>query len=63
MRCPYGAEYSSEYAAMTVVAQMLGVGSSETIRTWIRGQQVDAGDRADVTTETAGTSAECRESR
>lgn len=38
-------DYPSEYAAMSAVAQMLGIGSPETIRTWIRRQQVDAGDR------------------
>ena len=35
-------DYPSEYAAMTAVARMLGVGSPETIRSWIRRQQVDA---------------------
>ncbi len=30
---------------MTAVAQMLGIGSPETIRTWIRRQRVDAGHR------------------
>lgn len=35
-------DYPSEYAAMTAVAGMLGIGSPETIRTWIRRQQVDA---------------------
>jgi transposase len=47
------ADYPSEYQAMTAVAQMLGVGSPETIRTWIRRQQVDAGDRPGVTTDAA----------
>ena len=46
-------DYPSEYAAMTAVAQMLGIGSPETIRTWIRRQQVDAGDRPGVTTDAA----------
>ena len=44
-------DYPSEYAAMTAVAQMLGIGSPETIRTWIRRNQVDAGERPGVTTE------------
>ncbi len=47
------AEYPSEYQAMTAVAQMLGIGSPETIRTWIRREQVDAGDRPGVTTDAA----------
>lgn len=44
-------DYPSEYAAMTAVAQMLGIGSPETIRTWIRRNQIDAGDRPGVTTD------------
>ena len=47
------ADYPSEYQAMTAVAQMLGIGSPETIRTWIRREQVDAGDRPGVTTDAA----------
>lgn len=46
-------DYPSEYAAMTAVAQMLGIGSPETIRTWIRRGQVDAGNRPGVTTDAA----------
>ena len=46
-------DYPSEYQAMTAVAGMLGIGSPETIRTWIRRQQVDAGDRPGVTTDAA----------
>lgn len=46
-------DYPSEYAAMTAVARMLGIGSPETIRTWIRRQQVDAGERPGVTTGAA----------
>ena len=34
-------DYPSEYAAMIAVAQMLGIGSPETIRTWIRRDQVE----------------------
>ncbi|MBN8422944.1 hypothetical protein JF531_00210 [Microbacterium esteraromaticum] len=45
------ADYPSEYQAMTAVAQMLGIGSQETVRTWIRREQVDAGDRPGVTTD------------
>lgn len=46
-------DYPSEYAAMTATAQMLGIGSPEIIRAWIRRQQVDAGDRPGVTTQAA----------
>lgn len=46
-------DYPSEYQAMTAVAQMLGIGSAETIRTWIRRQQIAAGDRPGVATDAA----------
>ena len=44
-------DYPSEYAAMTAVAGMLGIGSPEAIRAWIRRREVDAGDRAGVTAD------------
>jgi transposase len=44
-------DYPSEYAAMSAVAGMLGIGSAETIRTWIRRAQVDTGQRPGVTAE------------
>ena len=37
-------DYPSEHAAITAVAGMLGIGSPETVRTWIRRQQVDVVD-------------------
>lgn len=44
-------DYPSEYAAITAVAGMLGIGSPETIRTWLRRTQIDTGQRPGVTTE------------
>ena len=44
-------DYPSEHAAMIAVSGMLGIGSPETIRTWVRRLQVDAGDRPGVTTD------------
>ena len=44
-------DYPSEHAATIAVAGMLGIGSPETIRTWIRRLEVDAGARAGVTTD------------
>lgn len=37
---------------MSAVAKMLGVGSSETVRGWLRRGQVDAGDRPGIRSET-----------
>lgn len=45
------AELRPDYPSAT--AQMLGIGSPENIRTWIRRNQVDSGERPGVTTEAA----------
>ncbi|WP_337007420.1 hypothetical protein [Microbacterium sp. LB12] len=46
-------DFASEYEAIAAVAQMLGIGPSETIRTWARRNKGDAGERPGVTTEAA----------
>lgn len=43
--------YGNEYAAIRAVAARLGIGSPETVRKWLRRAQVDAGERAGVTSE------------
>ena len=45
-------DYSSEWAAITAVSGRLGM-SAETLRKWIRQAQIDAGETAGVTTESA----------
>lgn len=44
-------EHDSEWAAMTKVAELLGIGTVETVRKWCRQAQVDAGDRPGMTSE------------
>jgi transposase len=43
-------DYPSEWAAITAVSKRLGM-NAETLRNWIRKQQVDDGQRDGVTTE------------
>jgi transposase len=44
-------DYPSQWAAIGAVAQKLGIGSSETLRKWIRQAEVDGGTRPGVTSE------------
>jgi transposase len=44
-------EYETEWAAMKAVAGRLGIGSTETLRKWVRQDQVDTGARPGTTTE------------
>jgi transposase len=39
------ASYSSDRAAIEAVAAKLGVGTAETLRSWVRQAEVDAGQR------------------
>ncbi|MFF4696461.1 IS3 family transposase [Streptomyces chattanoogensis] len=45
--------YPTEWAAMKAVAAKLGIGAAETVRTWVRKAEVDAGQRPGVTSEEA----------
>ena len=44
-------QYPSDTAAMIRVAELLGVGTGETIRHWVRQADVDAGTRPGVSRE------------
>ena len=46
-------QYPSQWAAITAVAGMLGIGTPETLRTWIRRLEVDSGVRPGVTSQMA----------
>jgi transposase len=45
------ADHESEWAAMNKVAELLGVGSGETVRKWLRQNEIDAGAREGVSTK------------
>jgi transposase len=44
-------DYPSDWPAICVVAEKLGIGSAETLRKWVRQAEVDAGQRPGVSSE------------
>lgn len=44
-------EYASQWAAMEAVATKLGIGSTETLRKWVRQAEVDGGQRPGLSSE------------
>jgi transposase len=51
-------EYPSEFEAIRTIAARLGIGSSETLRKWVRRAEIDGGTRPG---KTSGEIAEIRE--
>ena len=44
-------QHESEWAAMGEVARLLGIGTAETVRKWVRRAQIDAGARPGVSSD------------
>jgi transposase len=44
-------DYESEWKAIESIAMKLGIGSTETLRKWVRRAEVDAGQRPGVRTQ------------
>jgi transposase len=45
--------YDSLYAAMQAVAEQLGIGTTETVRKWVRQAEINAGQRPGLTSNEA----------
>ncbi len=44
-------QHETEWAAMRAVSELLGVGTTETVRKWFRQAEIDDGSRPGITTE------------
>ena len=44
-------QHESEWAAISEVARLLGVGCAETVRKWVRQAEIDGGTRPGVSTD------------
>ena len=45
--------YDSLFAAMQAVAEQLGIGTTETVRKWVRQAEINAGQRPGLTSDEA----------
>jgi transposase len=53
MVAEYRHEHSSEWATIESVAAKLGIGTAQTLHSWVRRSQIDAGQRAGITSDAA----------
>ena len=44
-------QHDTEWAAIRAVSELLGVGTTETVRKWVRQAEIDDGSRPGVSTE------------
>jgi transposase len=64
--CEVRHQYQSEWVAIIVVAEMLWIGTAETLRTWVRGRLTAVSGRPGIMASrgsSSGSGVKCRASR